>query len=95
MKRVLVTGGDGFIGSHLTELLVHEGYRVKALAQYNSLNHWGWLEDVDCLPDIEILNGDVRDSQADISKAEKMLGYRPTVGLEEGLRKTVDWFKSS
>ena len=39
--------------------------------------------------------GDVRDSQADISKAMKMLGYRPTVGLEEGLRKTVDWFKSS
>jgi nucleoside-diphosphate-sugar epimerase len=39
--------------------------------------------------------GDVHDSQADIAKAEKMLGYRPTVGLEEGLRKTVDWFRSS
>ena len=39
--------------------------------------------------------GDVRDSQADISKAAKMLGYRPTVGLEEGLRHTVDWFKQS
>jgi nucleoside-diphosphate-sugar epimerase len=39
--------------------------------------------------------GDVRDSQADISKAQKMLGYQPTVGLEEGLRKTVDWFKNS
>ena len=39
--------------------------------------------------------GDVRDSQADISKAQQMLGYQPTVGLEEGLRKTVDWFKNS
>jgi nucleoside-diphosphate-sugar epimerase len=39
--------------------------------------------------------GDVRDSQADISKAEKMLGYTPTVGLEEGLRKTVDWFRNA
>jgi nucleoside-diphosphate-sugar epimerase len=39
--------------------------------------------------------GDVRDSQADISKAQKLLGYKPTVGLEEGLRKTVDWYKSA
>lgn len=60
-KSVLVTGADGFIGSHLTELLTREGYKVKALAQYNSFNHWGWLEDVECLKDIEILNGDVRD----------------------------------
>jgi len=60
-KTALVTGADGFIGSHLTELLVREGYRVKALSQYNSFNHWGWLEDVDCLDDIEVLNGDIRD----------------------------------
>jgi nucleoside-diphosphate-sugar epimerase len=40
----------------------------------------------------EARSGDVRDSQADISKAAKMLGYRPTVGLEEGLRETVKWF---
>jgi len=60
-KTALVTGADGFIGSHLTELLVREGYKVKALAQYNSFNHWGWLEDVDCLPEIEVLSGDVRD----------------------------------
>lgn len=59
--RVLVTGADGFIGSHLTELLVREGYQVKALAQYNSFNNWGWLEDIDCLKDIEVLTGDVRD----------------------------------
>ncbi|MDE3740192.1 NAD-dependent 4,6-dehydratase LegB [Pseudomonas resinovorans] len=61
MKKILVTGADGFIGSHLTELLVREGYQVKALSQYNSFNYWGWLEDVDCLRSIEVLNGDVRD----------------------------------
>lgn len=60
-KKVLVTGADGFIGSHLTELLVKEGYAVRALSQYNSFNHWGWLEDVECSKEIEVLSGDVRD----------------------------------
>lgn len=58
---VLVTGADGFIGSHLTELLGKQGYQVKALAQYNSFNNWGWLEDIDCKDKIEIFTGDVRD----------------------------------
>ena len=61
-KTVLVTGADGFIGSHLTERLVKEGAKVKALSQYNSFNNWGWLEDVDCKDDIEVLCGDVRDA---------------------------------
>lgn len=61
MKRALVTGADGFIGSHLTEMLVREGFTVKALSQYNSFNNWGWLEDVDCAREIEVLSGDVRD----------------------------------
>ena len=61
MKKVLVTGADGFIGSHLTEMLVAKGYKVKALSQYNSFNNWGWLESVNCQKEIEILNGDVRD----------------------------------
>lgn len=60
-SRALITGADGFIGSHLTELLVREGYTVKALSQYNSFNYWGWLEDVECRSEIEILSGDVRD----------------------------------
>lgn len=60
-QTVLITGADGFIGSHLTELLVREGYQVKALAQYNSFNNWGWLEDIDCIKQVEVLNGDVRD----------------------------------
>lgn len=59
--RVLVTGADGFIGSHLTEMLVEQGHRVTALSQYNSFNWWGWLEDLDCLDDIEIVTGDIRD----------------------------------
>jgi len=60
--RALVTGADGFIGSHLTELLVLSGYKVKALSQYNSFNNWGWLEDINCKDQIEILAGDIRDS---------------------------------
>lgn len=60
-ESVLVTGADGFIGSHLIELLVREGYKVKALSQYNSFNYWGWLEDIECRDQIEVLNGDVRD----------------------------------
>lgn len=61
MKRVLVTGADGFIGSHLTEMLLKKGYHVRALALYNSFNNWGWLEDVDKHPNLEILTGDIRD----------------------------------
>jgi len=60
-KTVLVTGADGFIGSHLTERLVRECGKVKALSQYNSFNYWGWLESIDGLNDIEVLKGDVRD----------------------------------
>jgi len=60
-KKVLVTGADGFIGSHLTELLVEKGCKLRALSCYNSFNNWGWLEHLDCLSDIEVVAGDVRD----------------------------------
>ena len=60
-KKILITGADGFIGSHLAEILVKEGSQVKALSQYNSFNRWGWLEDLDCLDEIEVFTGDVRD----------------------------------
>lgn len=59
---VLVTGADGFIGSHLTETLLERGYKVRALAQYNSFNNWGWLEDIAPRKDLEIVCGDVRDA---------------------------------
>ena len=60
-KKVLVTGADGFIGSHLTEMLAAQGAQVRALCMYNSFNNWGWLENLPCLDQIEILTGDVRD----------------------------------
>ena len=63
MKKILVTGSDGFIGSHLTEELVKAGYQVKAFVYYNSFNTWGWLDTLpsDVMKNIEIFQGDVRD----------------------------------
>ena len=61
MIKVLVTGADGFIGSHLTELLLEKGYKVKALAYYNSFNNLGWLDDFPAHSNLEIVTGDIRD----------------------------------
>lgn len=61
MKKVIVTGADGFIGSHLTELLLAKGFWVRALSYYNSFNYWGWLEDIPANENLEIVSGDVRD----------------------------------
>ena len=63
MKKVLVTGADGFIGSHLVERLIELGYNVKAFVYYNSFNSWGWI---DTFPEslkkeIDIFAGDIRD----------------------------------
>lgn len=53
--RILVTGADGFIGSHLTEALLGKGYKVKALSQYNSFNYWGWLEGIPANQNLEVV----------------------------------------
>jgi NAD dependent epimerase/dehydratase len=60
-KKILVTGADGFIGSHLVEMLLAEEATVYALVQYNSFNKWGWLENLDCIDQINVLTGDIRD----------------------------------
>ncbi|EJM2778437.1 4,6-dehydratase LegB, partial [Campylobacter jejuni] len=62
MKNILVTGADGFIGSHLCESLVKKGFKVRALSQYNSFNFWGHLEKSPFLKDMEVVSGDLRDS---------------------------------
>jgi NAD dependent epimerase/dehydratase len=60
MQKILVSGADGFIGSHLTEMLLEQGHTVKALAFYNSFNYWGWLDNISH-PKLEVITGDVRD----------------------------------
>ena len=63
MKKVLVTGADGFIGSHMVEELVRKGYSVRAFSYYNSFNTWGWLDPLapEILSQIEVVCGDIRD----------------------------------
>ncbi|MFG0216189.1 NAD-dependent 4,6-dehydratase LegB [Brevibacillus porteri] len=62
-KKILVTGSDGFIGSHLTERLVQEGHDVRAFVNYNSFNSWGWLDHSpqEIVSQVEIFSGDIRD----------------------------------
>lgn len=63
MGKILVTGADGFIGSHLTEELVRKGHKVRAFAYYNSFNTWGWLDTLskDIMKEVEVFTGDIRD----------------------------------
>jgi dTDP-glucose 4,6-dehydratase len=60
-KKALVTGADGFIGSHLTEELIKNGYKVKAFACYNSFNSWGWLDTLpeEIMKEVDVFTGDV------------------------------------
>lgn len=62
-KKILVTGADGFIGSHLTETLVRQGHEVRAFVYYNSFNSWGWLDHApkDIKKNLDIFSGDIRD----------------------------------
>jgi NAD dependent epimerase/dehydratase len=62
-KKILITGADGFIGSHLTEALVNQGFDVRAFVYYNSFNHYGWLDSISSVErsQIEFFTGDIRD----------------------------------
>jgi dTDP-glucose 4,6-dehydratase len=63
MKTILITGSDGFIGSHLVEELVKKDYNVRAFVYYNSFNNWGWLDTLpkEIMKKVEVINGDIRD----------------------------------
>lgn len=61
--KILITGADGFIGSHLTEQLIRQGREVRAFVQYNSFNSWGWLDEsqADIRQNLDVFAGDIRD----------------------------------
>jgi NAD dependent epimerase/dehydratase len=71
-KNVLITGADGFIGSHLVEMLVAQGANVRALSYYNAFNNWGWLEDIPCQKEIEVVTGDIRDPHFCLTLAQNI-----------------------
>ncbi len=75
-NKILVTGADGFIGSHLVEALVKKGFKVKAFTFYNSFNSWGWIDSFDksITKELEIISGDIRDYDS-IKKASKNTDY--------------------
>ena len=74
-RPILVTGADGFIGSHLVERLVAEGARVRALVYYNSFGRWGWLDDSAVARDIEVVAGDITDTEfvADAMRGQEVV----------------------
>jgi len=82
-NKVLVTGADGFIGSHLTEMLVRDGYEVRAFVMYNSLNSWGWLDSTseDVVGEFDVFAGDIRDphgiveAMQDIDNARRPVAF--------------------
>ena len=80
MKKTLVTGADGFIGSHLVEELVRSGVEVRAFAMYNSFNNWGWLDALpaDIMKHVEVFTGDIRDPNG---VREAMLGVETVFHL--------------
>lgn len=76
MKKILVTGADGFIGSHLVEALIAEGKAVRAFTQYNSFNSAGWLDTIDpkIMKEVEIFSGDIRDPNGVRKSMEEVEG---------------------
>ena len=85
-KNILVTGADGFIGSHLVEALVSIGCNVRAFVYYNSFNNLGWLDSLpdEILSEIEIFSGDIRDSNGvrdAFNDIEICLHLAPLIGI--------------
>jgi len=74
LKKVLITGADGFIGSHLAEYFIRMGMSVRSTVLYNSFGSWGWLDNSDYTDDMEVIMGDIRD-ESFCSKATKDIDY--------------------
>ena len=90
-KKILVTGADGFIGSHLVEKLISLGFSVKAFVNYNFQNHWGWLDHVDekIKKEVEVVSGDIRDPdciKTVIDKCDYVFNLAALIGIPYSYR---------
>ncbi len=95
---VLITGAGGFIGSHLTELCVRQGLKVKAFVHYNAEGRWGWLEDSACRDDIEIVAGDIRDFdsvQGAMSGCRTVLHLAALIGIPYSYASPLAYLKTN
>ncbi len=98
MKKILITGAGGFIGSHLTEHCVKEGYKVRALVHYNSNNHWGWLEHSSCKNKIEVVCGDIRDYDfvsKSVQGCETVFHLAALIGIPYSYRSPLAYIKTN
>jgi NAD dependent epimerase/dehydratase len=98
MKKILITGAGGFIGSHLTEECVKQGYRVKAFVHYNSQNSWGWLETSGILDDIEVVTGDIRDYDSvhkALSDCSTVLHLAALIGIPYSYESPLAYIKTN
>ena len=91
MKKILVTGADGFIGSHLVEALLKAGHNVRAFTYYNSFNSWGWLDTFpsDMLKKIDIFSGDIRDPNG-VRKAMEGIPYNEKFGFDDLMHNMIN-----
>jgi len=97
-KKVLVTGASGFIGSHLCELLVSQGFDVKAFVHYNSKSSWGWLEDSYVKDEIEVVLGDVRDFDSVLNSMQNckaVFHLAALIGIPYSYRSPLAYLKTN
>ena len=90
-KKILVTGADGFIGSHLVEKLIKSGFSVRAFVNYNFQNHWGWLDHVDkkIKKEVEVISGDIRDFdcvKSAVNKCDYIFNLAALIGIPYSYR---------
>jgi NAD dependent epimerase/dehydratase len=97
-RKVLVTGAGGFIGSHLTERLVHLGARTRALVRYNSSGSFGWLDGSPCKKDVEVIAGDIRDLdivQRAVQQVEYVFHLAALIGIPYSYHAPISYVRTN